>query len=40
VAQPFTIEQVRTGELHADAGSAEPIDRLAIAVLGGLALTQ
>ena len=39
-AQPFAVEQVRAGELHADAGAAEPVDRLAVEALGGLALAE
>ena len=29
-AQPLAVEQVRAGERHADAGAAEPLDRLAV----------
>ena len=34
-AQPFAVEQMGAGELHADAGAAEPLDRLAVEALGG-----
>ena len=36
-AQPLAVEQVRAGERDADAGAAEPLDRLAVEPLGGLA---
>ncbi len=39
-AQPFAVQEVGAGRGRAHAGTAEPLDRLAIAVLGGLALTQ
>ena len=38
--EPFTIKQVRAGELHADAGTAEALDRLAVEALGGIALAE
>src|SRR5207237_7208387 len=39
-AQPFAVEKMGTGELDADAGAAEPVDRLPIEALGGLAVAQ
>ena len=39
-AQPFAIDQVGTGELRAQPGAAEPVDRLTVQVLGGLAVAQ
>jgi hypothetical protein len=39
-AQPFAVQQVGAGHGRAHAGTAEPLDRLAIEVLGGLALAQ
>jgi hypothetical protein len=33
-AQPLAIQQVRTGELGTAAGAAQPVDRLAVPVLG------
>src|SRR5918999_3307837 len=39
-AQPFAIEQVGPGELTADAGTAEPLDRLPVSTLGRLPVGQ
>ena len=39
-AQPLAVEQVRAGQLGADAGPAQPLDRLAVAPLGRLALAE
>ena len=39
-AQPLAVEQVRAGELGTQPRAAEPLDRLAIEPLGGLALAQ
>jgi hypothetical protein len=39
-AQPFAVEEVGAGECNADAGAAEPVDRLAVEALGGLAVAQ
>src|SRR6185312_1569540 len=39
-AQPFAVQEVGAGYGRPHAGTAEPLDRLAIAVLGRLALTQ
>src|SRR6201989_3274957 len=38
--QPFAVQEVGAGHGRAHAGTAEPLDRLAIAVLGGLTLTE
>jgi len=38
--QPLAVEEVGTGELHADARAPEPIDGLAIEVLGGIAMAE
>jgi len=39
-AQPFAVQEAGAGHGRAHAGTAEPLDRLAVAVLGGLTLTQ
>src|SRR4051794_41956960 len=39
-AQPFAVQEVSAGELHADASPGEPLDRLAIEPLGGLAIAK
>ena len=39
-AQPLSVQQVRAGEVGADAGTAKPLDRLAVPALGGVALAQ
>src|SRR5207302_1338578 len=39
-AKPLAVEEVGAGELDADAGVAEPVDRLPIQALGGLAVAQ
>ena len=39
-AQPITVQQVRAGEICSDAGAPKTLDRLAIAALGGVAVTQ
>jgi hypothetical protein len=37
-AQPFAIKEMGAGEFDADTGVAEPLDRLKMETLGGLAL--
>ena len=37
-AQPLAVEQMRAGELHAQARAPEALDRLAVAALGGVPL--
>ena len=39
-AQPFAVQQVGTGQLQAELGAAEPVDRLAVQAVGGLAVAQ
>jgi hypothetical protein len=39
-AQPLAVEQVRAGELGAQAGPAQAVDRLAVPALGGLAVAE
>ena len=39
-AQPLAVEQVGAGELGAQSCAAEPLDRLAVQALGGLAVAQ
>src|ERR1700749_838137 len=39
-AQPFAVQEVGAGHGRAHAGTAEPLNRLAIAVLGGLTLAE
>ena len=39
-AQPFTVQQVRAGQFRAHTGTAEPLDRLPVQAVGGLALAQ
>src|SRR5580704_13221548 len=39
-AQPLAVEQVSAGELRADAGTAQPFDRLPVQSVGGLALAE
>src|SRR6185369_2631652 len=39
-AQPFAVQEVGAGHGRAHTGTAEPLNRLAIAVLGGLTLTE
>jgi hypothetical protein len=39
-AQPLTVEQMAAGELGADADPAQPRDRLTVAPVGDLALTE
>ena len=39
-AQPLAVEQVRAGEFGPQRSTAEPVDRLAVEALGGLALAQ
>src|SRR4051794_41829062 len=39
-AQPFAVQEVSAGELHPDASPGEPLDRLAIEPLGGLAIAK
>ena len=38
--QPFAVQEVGAGELHADAGPLERLDRLAIERLGRFAFAQ
>src|SRR3954465_12277244 len=38
--QPFAVQEVSAGELHPDASPGEPLDRLAIEPLGGLAIAN
>ena len=37
-AQPFAVEQMGAGQLGAELGAAQPVDRLGVPALGGLAL--
>src|SRR5271168_4255992 len=39
-AQPFTVEQAAAGDLDAQAGASEAVDRLAIKILRGLIRCQ
>src|SRR2546423_130992 len=39
-AQPFAVEEVGASELRADPGAGEPLDRLAVEVLGGLVVAE
>ncbi len=39
-AQPFAVQEVGAGYGRAHAGTAEPFDRLAIVVFGGLTVTE
>jgi hypothetical protein len=39
-AQPVAVEQMSAGEVHPGVGAAEAVDRLAVQVLGGLALAR
>jgi hypothetical protein len=39
-AQPFAVQEMTTGELDADAGAGEALDRLAIERLGGFPVAQ
>ena len=39
-AQPLAVEQMGAGELHADAGTAEAFDRLAVETVGDVALAE
>src|SRR2546423_13121768 len=39
-AQPFAVQEVSAGEVHPDASPGEPLDRLAIEPLGGLAIAE
>ena len=36
-ATPLAVEQMRAGELHADAGAAQAVDRFAVEAVGGIA---
>ena len=38
--EPFAVEQTGAGELDADPGALEPLDRLAVERLGGVALAH
>ncbi len=35
-AQPLPVKQVSAGQRHADAGAAQPVDRLAVQALGAV----
>ena len=37
-AQPLAVQQVGAGQIRAELGTAEPVDRLAVPALGGLAV--
>jgi len=39
-AQPLAVEQVRAGQFGPQRRTSEPVDRLAVEALGGLALAQ
>ena len=39
-AQPLPVEQTGAGELDADPGALEPLDRLAVERVGAVALAQ
>ena len=39
-AQPLAIEQMRVGEFGTEPGTAQPIDRFAIEVVGGRTVDQ
>jgi hypothetical protein len=39
-AQPLSIEQMRPGDLNADAGTAQAVDRLAVEEIGGITRVQ
>src|SRR5262249_677114 len=39
-AQPFTVEEMRAGQVRAQLGSAQPVDRVAVQGLGGGAVAQ
>src|SRR6185295_19504435 len=39
-AQPLSVQQVRAGEVGADAGTPKPLDRLAVTALGSVAIAQ
>ena len=39
-AQPFSVEELGTGELHANSGASEPLDRLPVQAIGGLVLAE
>ena len=38
--QPLAVEQVGPGELHAHAGAPQPLDRLLVEALGGVAVAE
>ena len=38
--QPLAVDELRAAERHADAGAAEPFDRLAVEPLGGVPVTE
>jgi hypothetical protein len=38
--QPFAVEQVGSRELYAHAGALQPLDRLLVAALGGVAIAE
>ena len=38
--EPFAVEQMRAGQIRTHAGAAEPLDRLTVQTVGGLALAQ
>jgi hypothetical protein len=39
-AQPLPVEEMRTGEVRTELSAAQPVDRLAIEVVGGGAVAQ
>ena len=39
-AQPFTVEEVRAGDLRAEPGAPEPLDGLAVQLVGGGPVAQ
>src|ERR1700691_5707624 len=39
-AQPFAVQQVRAGQLSADPGPAQPLDRLPVGAVGGLTVAE
>ena len=38
--KPLAVEEVGTSELHADAGASEPLDRLPVELIGGIAVGE
>ena len=39
-SQPFAVDQMRAGELHSHAATAEPVDRLAVEPVREVALAE